>query len=472
MQYILDFNLCKNHMFFPSFSLYALVLYFGLITCGFARDTITFDNPIKSSGSGQLISANEKFALGFFTPNNNTTSGSQYVGIWYYGLKPRTIVWVANRDESLSNSTTWIFGIGKKDGNLMLSSERGQLKQLTRFCNVISDPSMMTLKLLDSGNLVLIDAQNNSSSKRVIKWESFLHPTDTFLPGMKISETLKLTSWTSQHDPKPGPFVFGQVLENENQYIINKNKAMTYWKSSQLSGNFVPNGEILPLISLMLHNISNSRSRREYCSILKQDSTAAGCNKTLTPSYDYNTTRLVMDSDGKLRFFRWDYQRKVWSLKWLEPADRCSVFEFCGKFGSCNNQNRVPCKCLPGFEPQSPDNWNNGDFSGGCTSREGKNETFVKLSMMKVQKPDSEFAVNDQNECKSSCLEISNCHAYSFGKVGTYRRGFICGIWTEDLNNVQESYTNGGFDLYLRLQRSELGNHFFFGFFTITYFIY
>ncbi|XP_022727428.1 G-type lectin S-receptor-like serine/threonine-protein kinase At4g03230 [Durio zibethinus] len=441
-------------MFYPSFSMFALFLYFGL-TCCFARDTITFDNPINSSG-GPLISASEKFALGFFTPNGSS-HGERYVGIWYYGLEPRTIVWVANREESVSNSTTWFFGIGN-DSNLMLSDRRSRRKMLTTLKG-ISAPSTMTLKLLDSGNLILIEGQDNGSTRVV--WQSFLHPTDTFLPGMKISETLRLTSWKSQHDPSPGRFVFRQDVERENQYIITNNE-MSYWKSG-LSGNFITNDEIRPSVSLMLLNISNSeRGREEYCSILKYRS---GCNNTLTKSYDYSNTRLVMGFDGKLRLFGGDNQT---DLKWLEPRDRCSVFDACGKFGSCNKENRVPCKCLPGFKPQSPENWNNGDFSEGCTrnspvcSQHGKDETFLKLSMMKVQKPNPVFAVNDKDECKRRCLETCACQAYSFGEVENYLRSrasnLTCGIWMEDLNNIQESYTNRGLDLFLRVQLSEIGN--------------
>ncbi|XVF01861.1 hypothetical protein REPUB_Repub04eG0125800 [Reevesia pubescens] len=455
-------------MFFPSFSLYGLFLYFGL-TCCFASDTITFNNPINSSG-GPLVSASEKFALGFFTPNGSS-HGDRYVGIWYCGTQPQTIVWVANRDESVSNSTTWFVGIAD-NGNLMLSDGSSSPKMLTSL-EAISAPSTRMVKLLDSGNLVLSEAEDNGSSKVV--WHSFLQPTDTFLPGMKISETLRLTSWKSQFEPARGRFVFRQDVQSEREslYIITNNEAMPYWKNG-LSGNFIASSgnfttydEIQPDIFFMLLNISNSKSRKaEYCSILKINGNY--CNDTLTQGYDYNNTRLVMGFDGKLRFFRRDNQTDVWSLKWSEPRDRCSVFDACGKFGSCNKENRVPCKCLPGFKPQSPDNWNNGDYSEGCTrsspvcSQHGKDETFLKLSMMKVQKPNSVFPVNNETECKGRCLEICSCQSYAFGEVETYQRSrasnFTCGIWRDDLNNIQESYSGGGLDLYLRVQHSMIGN--------------
>ncbi|PPS10850.1 hypothetical protein GOBAR_AA09779 [Gossypium barbadense] len=369
-----------NRMFFHSFSLCALFLYFCLDCC-FARDTITFDNPLNSS-KGPLVSAGKKFALGFFTPN----SGSSYVGIWYYNsLEPMTIVWVANRDEPVSNSTTWVFGIDD-DG--------------------ISSPSSRSLKLLDSGNLILSEGLDNFSTSVV--WQSFHYLTDTFLPGMKINN-LVLTSWKSLLDPASGRFSFRQDADR---------------KDYGLSGTSIGDDEISPLVSVMLLNTSYSKTG--------------------------------------LRFFTRDNQTDKWSLTWWEPRDRCSVFDACDKFSSCNNKNRVPCKCLPGFKPQSQENWNKGDFSEGCIREYpvcGQHrKKFLKLSMMKMQKPYSEFDVNDTDECRDKCLETYHCQAYSFAEKETYLKSsegnLTCFIWTGDLKNSQEPYVNGGIDLYLRVHLS------------------
>ncbi|KAM5580805.1 hypothetical protein ABKV19_010156 [Rosa sericea] len=46
-------------------------------------------------------------------------------------------------------------------------------------------------------------------------WESSDHPSDTMLPGMKISlnkktgQQRRLTSWAELHDPQPGKFTLG-----------------------------------------------------------------------------------------------------------------------------------------------------------------------------------------------------------------------------------------------------------------------
>lgn len=64
-------------------------------------------------------------------------------------------------------------------------------------------------QLLDSGNLVLKD-QNNGTSRESYQWQSFDHPSDTLLPGMKLGWDLKsgqeryLTSWRTTKDPSLG----------------------------------------------------------------------------------------------------------------------------------------------------------------------------------------------------------------------------------------------------------------------------
>ncbi|CDY67907.1 BnaCnng56920D [Brassica napus] len=49
-----------------------------------------------------LSSSNGVYELGFFSPNN---SQNQYVGIWLKDTVPRVVVWVANRESPVTDST-------------------------------------------------------------------------------------------------------------------------------------------------------------------------------------------------------------------------------------------------------------------------------------------------------------------------------------------------------------------------------
>nr|POE93114.1 g-type lectin s-receptor-like serine/threonine-protein kinase rks1 [Quercus suber] len=97
-------------------SLNAVLLLSVVFPICFCLDTITPDQPIKD---GQALVSNHKtFALRFFSPGN---SNRRYVGIWYYQITEQTVVWVANRDNPL-NDTSGVLSINDQ-GNLILHSQ-------------------------------------------------------------------------------------------------------------------------------------------------------------------------------------------------------------------------------------------------------------------------------------------------------------------------------------------------------------
>ncbi|RXH68102.1 hypothetical protein DVH24_028249 [Malus domestica] len=171
-----------------------------------------------------------------------------------------------------------------------------------------------------------------------------------------------------------------------------------------------------------------------------------------------------MSSSGQIRYLLWDHE-KVWSLIWSDPRDGCSLYNTCGNFGSCNSQNGLVCRCLPGFKPTSPDNWNNGDYSAGCVRKSticGNNavsDAFLSLKMMKVGNPDSQFNAKSEMECKIECLNNCQCQAYSYEEVDIARRGgsngSTCWIWSEDVRNLQEEYDSGQ-NLQVRVAVSDI----------------
>ncbi|KAI0495143.1 hypothetical protein KFK09_025292 [Dendrobium nobile] len=88
-----------------------------------------------------------------------------------------------------------------------------------------------TAELFDSGNLML----NNSG---VMAWQSFDHPCDTYLPGMKVGLDLitnvnqVFTSWRSEDDPAPGNFSIGIAPDWSTQFFIwEGNKP--WWRSGR-----------------------------------------------------------------------------------------------------------------------------------------------------------------------------------------------------------------------------------------------
>ncbi|TYH25800.1 hypothetical protein ES288_A03G198700v1 [Gossypium darwinii] len=144
----------------------------------FAVDTISRNQSL--SGYKTIDSAGV-FQLGFFRPG---MSSNYYIEMWFKKVSPLTIAWIANRDKPIHDIYSSVLKIS--DGNLVLFNE----SQVPIWSTNVSPgsgsgsaiSSSIVAVLLDDGNLVLKDYLNSSA----ILWQSFDHPTDTWLPGSKL----------------------------------------------------------------------------------------------------------------------------------------------------------------------------------------------------------------------------------------------------------------------------------------------
>uniref|UniRef100_A0A7C9AG60 Bulb-type lectin domain-containing protein n=1 Tax=Opuntia streptacantha TaxID=393608 RepID=A0A7C9AG60_OPUST len=142
-------------------------------------DTLTANDSLSINQT--LISAEGKFELGFFSPAN---SNKYYVGIWYKDIPASdSIVWVANRDAPSSTDSCTLQL--RSDGNLFILENGSNILWSTNLSQV-ENPA---LQLLDSGNLVIREADDENSDHYI--WQSFDYPTDTLLPGQKLGRNLK-----------------------------------------------------------------------------------------------------------------------------------------------------------------------------------------------------------------------------------------------------------------------------------------
>ncbi|PHT56052.1 G-type lectin S-receptor-like serine/threonine-protein kinase [Capsicum baccatum] len=418
--------------------LFAFLLYLSRFKCD-SRDIITSGNLLSNKGE-TLVSAGQIFEIGFF----NTTSGDgefrNYVGIWYRE-SPKTIVWVANRDKPIPISSEPLVIAIDDDGNLKVLDSMKNSYFSTELVSASS--SNRTAKLFDSGNLVLID---DLSGKRL--WQSFDHPTDTFLPGMRMEDAQKLTAWgVTQKDPTSGNYTFQLNQAGNSEYTIYQ-RTVLHWKGSAptASANLF-NFRELP--SFVVSMLSNFNKQSDISSMLSH----------------FNHTRLVMNSTGEIQLYGWDNKSSGWSEIWSEPQGPCGVYDTCGKFGICNSKKMSLCKCLPGFDPASPDDWVDGIYTGGCSrksdiscNKKSEFDTFLNMHSMKFEEPDTEYyAAKSEEDCRKECLSNCKCLAYSYFQVGEARRGTksSCWIWTSELVNLQADYTRG-FNLSVRVPITDI----------------
>ena len=173
-----------------------------------ATDTLTINQSItdgNTSGTTSLVSSGETFELGFFSPGN---SNNRYIGIWYR-TTPDVVVWVANRNNPLTDSY----------GQFTINNTTNQLVLLNRSKIVVWSsnsakrvPKNPVVRLLDSGNLVFGD--DDSTTSKLYLWQSFDYPTDTLIAGMKLGWDSNpgleryLTSWKSADDPSTCDFAY------------------------------------------------------------------------------------------------------------------------------------------------------------------------------------------------------------------------------------------------------------------------
>ena len=197
-----------------AFLLFAHLCY--MQTCTAIGTILATNNTIKDGDT--LVSEREDFALGFFSPQNST---NRYIGIWYNKIRSETIVWVANRDTPLADSS----GILTIDvnGNLVILDGRGGTVWST---NISGTAKISNAELLDNGDLQLREVDSENNTQRIL-WESFDYPTDTDLPSMKLKadpkrndRTQRLTSWRSASDPSSGNVSAGIYPQKLPQVVI------------------------------------------------------------------------------------------------------------------------------------------------------------------------------------------------------------------------------------------------------------
>ncbi|KAL6314139.1 hypothetical protein AAG906_011880 [Vitis piasezkii] len=151
-----------------------------------------------------IISAGGNFELGFFSPGN---SPSYFVGIWYKKISEQTVVWVANRDYTITGSSPSL--TINDDGNLVILDGR-----VTYMVANISLGQNVSATLLDSGNLILTNGNSNILGPR---------PRACFLK-MDPETHQFVIMWNSQMVWSSGVWnghAFSSVPEMRLNYIFN-----------------------------------------------------------------------------------------------------------------------------------------------------------------------------------------------------------------------------------------------------------
>nr|XP_016473595.1 PREDICTED: G-type lectin S-receptor-like serine/threonine-protein kinase At4g27290 [Nicotiana tabacum] len=387
-----------------------------------------------------VTSAGGTFEMGLFSPGN---SKLRYVGIWYKNISVRTVVWVANREAPLTSGS----GILKviEPGLLVLLNGTDKVVWSTNTSRSVQNP---IAQLLDSGNLIVKEAGDNNPSNFL--WQSFDHPTDTLLPGMKLGwnfvtgREVYLSSWKNEEDPAPGDFTYHCDPSGYPQNVILKKGTDVVYRSEPWNGR-------------RFSGAPNSREGTFY--------TFGVFSSKIEVYFTYKLlysviARLIISQNGVIQFWTWGDRQQGWVPFVLMPSENCDDYKLCGAYGSCNSQDSPVCGCLDKFVPKDTEDWRKTDWSGGCVRRTALNclqgDVFLKYSHIKL--PDTRNSwcnvTMTLEECKNICSKNCSCMAYS--NLDIRNGGSGCLLWFENLLDIRQ-VPNEEQDIYIRMAGSESG---------------
>ena len=432
-------------------SIVPIFLIFGLFSSQYCFAIYNITSSESLSRGKTLISPGQIFELGFFSPNNS--GDRQYISMWYKGISPQTIVWVANRESPLRVTDSAVSLKVSSNGNMELLDGNHTSVWSTNI-NVSSNSSVATLS--DNGNFILKDSISGENL-----WQSFDHPGDTILASSVIGFNLKtrqnnvLTSWKTESDPSIGDFLVEVSSKSRPPQVFIWNGTSPHWRSG-------------PWGRLKFIGIPDMDGSYMSAFNMIEDVNQGTTYLSFTPQKGAISSKMFISAEGILKL-RLKDKSGEWYTDWESPKNPCDIYGVCGPFGVCKASESPICWCLKGFVPKVAQEWGKGNWTQGCLrkteslceknesspSSQGRNKDgFQKTGNMKL--PDFYEYVNgpkDVGTCRTWCLENCSCLAYS------YVNGIGCLVWSDDLLDLQE-FPIGGEDLFFRLAHSELGDSF------------
>lgn len=405
-----------------------------------ALDTISAGQSLK--GSETLISQSGTFEAGFFSFGDSNSF--LYFGVWYKNISPRTVVWVANRDTPLGNSSCVLqLKNGRK---LVILDSKGATIWSSNLSATAKKP---VVQLLQSGNLVVKEA--NSSAAANFLWQSFDYPGDTLLPGMRLrsskvsGQNTSLTSWRNTQDPAIGPYSFFIDTHGLPQAVITYGRTLLF-RAGSWNGYFFAG-----IPSQTLNKYFN------FTGIVLTGTNVSYGYELLSSSI---ISRFILTSTGIVQSFLWSDQTESWQLLLAGPVDQCDNYAICGANANCDVNNSPICECLHGFIPKSLEKWNSLNWSGGCLRRTklecDSRDGFLKVPSVKLPNTSHSWFDVKMNlkQCENMCLKNCSCTAYA--NLDIRDGGSGCLLWFSDIVDMR-TLPSGAQDLYVKVAASELG---------------
>ena len=397
---------------------------FGRIYPGFRASQMEY---IDSKGIF-LISNNSKFALGFYTSVDVTL----FLLVVIH-MPSSKVVWTANRGLLVQNTANFVFG---EDGNVYLEHGNGVV-----WSTNTTGKTATAIEMGDTGNLVLLGASGS------ILWQSFIHPTDTLLPGQEFLYGMQLKSFPNSNN-------LSHYLEFRSGDLVLSagfEKPQIYWSITN-DRRKTNNSVIGKVHSVTL--VSNFLNFYDQNKILLWQfviSNSPGWNPFWAA---------VLGSNGLISFYNLQKGKPVTAEAIKIPQSSCSAPEPCGPYYVCYFDNRCQCPSLlsshSNCKPQINSNCNNSRSSVQLLYV-GERLNYFALDFV------TPSLKSNLDACKEACLGNCSClslffenssgSCFLFDQIGSLQRSNVGSagyfLYIKVVSPAIEEIGNGGNNIML-----------------------
>jgi hypothetical protein len=418
-----------------------LLLAVTALAASASSDTLTKGRNI--TDGDKLVSAGGSFTLGFFSAG---VPKKRYLGVWF-SISEDAICWVANRDRPLADTSGSGALVITDAGSLLLVDGSGQVVWSS---NTTGAAAPASARLLESGNLVVLSDPSSSA----VLWQSFNHPSNTLLPGMKIGKNLwtgaewYLSSWRSAGDPSPGRYRYTIDTRGVPGNVLWDGDVERYrtglWNGLWFSG--VP--EMTTYSDMFRYDLTVSPGEITYGYVAK-------------PGAPFS--HLLLTDDGAVQRLVWDAKTRAWNSFFQGPRDVCDAYGKCGAFGVCDAgaASTSFCSCVRGVQPRVPGGVEDEGGLEPVPSKHGAGLRRERDGGVRVlEAAGGEAPRHEQRVCGHG-RHVGGVRREVPGQLllrGLRPRGGAgsgCIMRTDGLVDLRS--VDGGQDIYLRSAKSELG---------------
>ncbi|CAM6038949.1 unnamed protein product, partial [Sphagnum compactum] len=334
----------------------------------------------------------------------STSSPSSYPLMWVANYYNQSALLDTSYAAGTANSTTTSCSLQfTGDGDLQLLLVSGNNTNTTAgtapqnqtllWNSGTAGMGVQLMNLTTFGNLVLLDAQNNSI------WQSFDHPNSQILYSQQFRSGMRaVAASTTQNDFAGG--IYSMVLENGDLRLysnfdnMSSSNSLCYWSLNQT--NFGGN----------LTDVAYASTGLQGASIVLYAADGSVIYQYISGESAAGFPYMQLDSDGNLRTYSLQ-QGVSYDTTFTALSTGCEYPNFCGSYGICSSINST-CSCLSSFQPV-----NASDPSQGC---------FSLVVQVPDQKSCSSLAAADNSSSSSSS---SSSLSYGFLDMGSSSSGAV-----------------------------------------------